>query len=429
MNDSNPLCETRNLFHDFHLPNGKPLRVLEDVNLELHPNEVIALLGPSGCGKSTIIRILAGLIQPTGGEVLYHGKGFAGLNPGVAIVFQSFALYPWMTVSQNISTVLKATGMTSQETQERTSKIINLVGLAGFEDVYPRELSAGMKQRVGIARALSINPECLFMDEPFSQVDALTAEGLRAEVLDIWAAKDRNPVSILMVSHDIKEVVYMADRIIILGANPGRVLKVLENRLPRPRDYRSPDFILMVDRVHEIITRSEMPDEAPTILEGKPAAVEPLPNVSPNEIVGLLEYLHSHGGREEVFTIASDLTWEFGRIITVTRAAELLDFVDTPKRLVLLSEEGIRFVQALPEERPKIWREQLLKLQLFKEIADLLRRQPNRTINSEFVQETIIFQMPGENYKRIFDTLISWARFCKLFAYNKNSGAVSLRSE
>src|SRR6266702_8603196 len=254
------LCEQRGVWHDFTLPNGKPLHVLEDINLVIRPNEVIALLGPSGCGKSTILRILAGLIQPTKGEVFYHGQLLQGLNPGVAIVFQSFALYPWKTVTENIQAVLKTAGMPPEEVTQRTERSVRLVGLEGFEEAYPRELSGGMKQRVGMARALSVEPDILLMDEPFSQVDALTAESLRAEVIDIWQAKGSNLSSILMVSHDIKEVVYMADRIVILDAKPGRVRTIVENKLPRPRDYRSPAVLALVDQLHDIITKAEMPD-------------------------------------------------------------------------------------------------------------------------------------------------------------------------
>src|SRR4051794_7973543 len=208
---STALCEARGITHEFPQPNGQPLTVLHDISLAIRPNEIIALLGPSGCGKSTILRILAGLITPAQGEVLYHGQPLHGLNPGVAIVFQSFALYPWMSVTQNVQIALRAAGLPADEISARAERVIRMVGLTGFEEAYPRELSGGMKQRVGMARALSVDPEILLLDEPFSQVDALTAESLRAEVTDIWAAKHRNPSSILMVSHDIKEVVYMAD--------------------------------------------------------------------------------------------------------------------------------------------------------------------------------------------------------------------------
>src|SRR5437867_226926 len=251
------LCEARHVCHEYTMPSGSRLRVLEDINLAIKPSEVVALLGPSGSGKSTILRILAGLITPTEGEVLYRGKRVEGLTPGVAIVFQSFALYPWMTVAENVGVVLRASGLPESQLRERAERSIRTVGLVGFEEAYPRELSGGMKQRLGIARALSVNPEILFMDEPFSHVDALTAESLRAEVIDIWSAKSRNLSSILMVSHDIKEVAYMADRIVILGANPGRIRTIVDNKLPRPRDYRAADFNKLVDQLHELITGHE----------------------------------------------------------------------------------------------------------------------------------------------------------------------------
>ncbi|HXN40858.1 MAG TPA: ATP-binding cassette domain-containing protein, partial [Myxococcaceae bacterium] len=345
-----PLCELQHVSQEFHQPNGIPLRVLDDVGLQIRPNEVVALLGPSGCGKSTILRILAGLLAPTRGQVLYHGKPLKGLTPGVAIVFQSFALYPWMTVLENIEVVLKAAGLPREEIRARAGQVVRTVGLAGFEDSYPRELSGGMKQRVGMARAFSLNPEMLFMDEPFSQVDALTAESLRAEVLDIWATKDKTS-SILIVSHDIKEVVYMADRIVLLGAHPGTVRTIVENTLPRPRDYRSPALLQLVDKLHDIITGSEMPDTA--VAQPTPAAMamEPIPSASVSEIMGLVEYLDARGGQEDVFRIANDTRREYGTVINVANAAELLDLVETPKRLVRLAPEGARLVKARVSER------------------------------------------------------------------------------
>src|SRR6516164_4062911 len=279
-NDDIPLCELRKVWQDFTLPNGTPLRALEDINVSIRANEVVAMLGPSGCGKSTILRIMAGLIRPTRGEVLYHGKPLQGLNPGMAIVFQSFALYPWMTVTENVESVLRAAGLSTAEVAQRVERAIRLVGLTGFEEAYPRELSGGMKQRVGMARALSVDPEMLFMDEPFSQVDALTAESLRAEVIDIWASKDRNPSAIVMVSHDIKEVAYMADRIVILGTNPGKVQTVVENRLPRPRDYRSPQLLGLVDHLHELITGHELPDVPAAAVPAELTTFLPLPEAS-----------------------------------------------------------------------------------------------------------------------------------------------------
>jgi NitT/TauT family transport system ATP-binding protein len=423
------LCEARGISQDFTLPNGKPLRVLDGISLEIRPREIVALLGPSGCGKSTILRILAGLIRPTLGEVRYRGDKLEDLNPGVAIVFQSFALYPWMTVAENVQAVLKARSFTPAEVRDRASQAIRTVGLAGFEDSYPRELSGGMKQRVGMARALSVSPELLFMDEPFSQVDALTAESLRAEVVDIWSSHNQNPSSVLMVSHDIKEVVYMADRIVVLSANPGRIRTIMENKLPRPRDYRSPEFLRLVDRLHEIITGAEMPDlPAPEHEPATPIA-EPLPEALPSAIVGLLEYLDARTGTEDVFRIAADTSQEFGGVIRIVKAAEMLDFVDTPKRLVILSSEGQRFVRASAEDRKTVWRERLLQLRLFQDLKHLLERSPDHRIDRDLVLETIIFQMPQENYETMFDSLVAWARYGELASYDEATETLYIPDE
>ncbi len=418
-----PLCELRQVDKEFAQGGGAPLRVLQAISLAVRRDEVIALLGPSGCGKSTILRILAGLTAPTRGEVLYHGRPLAGLNPGVGFVFQSFALFPWMTVTENVEAVLEAAGLARAEVIARAGRAIRTVGLAGFEEAYPRELSGGMKQRVGMARAFSLDPEMLFMDEPFSQVDALTAESLRAEVLDIWAAHGRNPSSIVMVSHDIKEVVYMADRIVVLDAKPGRVRTVVENHLPRPRDYRSPELLQLVDRLHDIITGMAMPDVAPAAA----AAFEPIPHAGASEILGLLEYLDARGGREDVFRIASDTGREFGSLMTVVNAAELLDLVDTPRRTVLLAPDGLRLVRADTEPRKALWRERLLTLQLFKQVHAALEREPRHRIGREFVLELIAVNMPSESYDALFETFVGWARFGDLFRYDEETDELGLQ--
>ena len=420
------LCEARHVSHDFVLPNGKPLRVLEDISVTVGKNEVVALLGPSGSGKSTVLRILAGLITPSQGDVRYRGEPLHGLNPGVAIVFQSFALYPWMTVKQNVQTVLEVRGVPDAAAAARAEQAISRVGLGGFEDAYPRELSGGMKQRVGMARALVVDPEILFMDEPFSQVDALTAESLRAEVLDIWASKERNPTSILMVSHDIREVAFMADRIVVLGgANPAKVRTIVRNDLARPRDYQSSECLSLIDHLYGVITGSELPDVGPAAAP-EPGFIEPLPHVSPAEVIGLLEYLDARGGKSDVFRIAGQTHQEFGHVITIVKAAEMLDFVDTPKSAVLLEPEARRFVQASPERRARIWREQLLKLSIFQEIAQVLRKQRSRELDRDFVLETIVMRMPQEDYEKVFQTFIAWARFGELFRYDESHGTIAL---
>ena len=422
----NVLCEARGVWHDFLQPSGQPLRVLEDINLTIQPGEVVALLGPSGCGKSTILRILAGLIRPTRGEVYSHGQRLEGLNPGVAIVFQSFALFPWMTVTENVRTVLRAAGLPGAEIATRAEQAIHMVGLIGFEDAYPRELSGGMKQRVGMARALAVDPEVLFMDEPFSHVDALTAESLRAEVVDIWAARQRRLSTILLVSHDIKEVVYMADRIVILGANPGRIRTIVENRLPRPRDYRSSGVLALVDHLHEVITHTELPDTLQVTPAAGPRAFEPLPQASAGEVVGLLEYLDARGGREDLFRIAADTNREFGHVITAVKAAEMLDLVDTPRRQVVLDGPGHIFVKANSQERVALWRELLLKMRLFRDVVEAIKREPKHEVDRDFVLETIVLNMPQEDYEKVFQTFLNWARYGDLLTYDEATERLAL---
>jgi NitT/TauT family transport system ATP-binding protein len=421
------LCELRHVDKEFDQAGGPPLRVLQDIDLAVRANEVVALLGPSGCGKSTILRILAGLTQPTRGQVLYHGAPLQGLNPGIGFVFQSFALFPWMTVSRNVEMMLEARGHPRGEVVERAERAVKVVGLAGFEEAYPRELSGGMKQRVGMARAFSLEPEMLFMDEPFSQVDALTAESLRAEVLDVWVPKDRNPKSIVMVSHDIKEVVYMADRIVVLDANPGRVRTIVENTLPRPRDYRSPGLLQLVDRLHDIITGMEMPDVAEDA--AAPWVFEPLPHAGGSQIEGLLEYLDARGGREDVFRIAADTDREFGQVITTTNAAELLGLVETPHRTVVLSSEGSRYVKASHAERKVIFREKLLDLLVFEKVREAIAGAETHQVDRDYVLELIALNLPSENFEATFETFVNWARFGDLFSYDESTESLALSDE
>jgi NitT/TauT family transport system ATP-binding protein len=420
-----PLLELDGVSHAFVLPSGQRLEVLRDVSVAVRPNEVVALLGPSGCGKSTILRILAGLIRPTSGAVKVHGQPVDGLAPGVAIVFQGFALFPWMTVQENVLAVLRAARLPAVEASARAAEAIRLVGLAGFEEAYPRELSGGMKQRVGMARALSLRPETLFMDEPFSQVDALTAEAMRAEILDIWSARSRNPSSILLVSHDIKEVVTMADRIVVLSANPGRVRTVVENPLPRPRDGRSPEVAALVDRLHDLITGHELPDVPPAAPELPP--VEFLPPAGAVEVEGLVEWLDARGGQQDVFRIAAESSREFGPLLSVVKAAELLDLVDTPRRQVVLTPLGRQFAAAPPDGRKAIWRAKLLELKLFADVREALLAEPSHRLPRDFVLELIVLRMPGEDFERVFATWIGWARYGDLFAYDEVDEVVSLQ--
>jgi NitT/TauT family transport system ATP-binding protein len=306
--------------------------------------------------------------------------------------------------------------------------VVVSVGLGGFGDAYPRELSGGMKQRAGMARALSVDPELLFMDEPFSHVDALTAESLRAEVVHLWASTERNPSAIVLVSHDIKEVAWMADRIVVLSANPGRVSTIVQNPLPRPRDYRSRELNELIDQLHDVITGHELPDAPPRA--GAPETgeevVEPIPAATPSEIVGLLEYLDARGGRDDVFRIASDTVREFGHVIAIVQAAEILDLVDTPRRAVVLEQAGREFLAAAPDHRKRLWAERLAKLKLFADARALVAGSENQRAEREQLLELIVMHMPQEHYEQMFDRLIRWSRYGDFLAYDETTQVVSL---
>jgi NitT/TauT family transport system ATP-binding protein len=409
------ICDLKSIDKDFPVPSGGEVRVIENISLEVRDRELIAVLGPSGCGKSTLMRILAGLIKPDGGEVLYHGKKLEGVNPGVAIVFQSAALYPWLTVRDNVAEPLRARGMDDAKSQETAMRIIGIVGLTGFEEAFPRELSGGMKQRVGIARALAVEPEVLCMDEPFSALDALTAETLRSEVVRFWSDRDANPKTILMVSHDVKEVVYMATRIVVLAPRPGRIRRIFENNLPYPRDYRSPAFERLVDEIHAVITETEIPDVP--VAPPPSAAWQPLPPVTLSEMVGLLETLDNRGGRENVFELAEDLGREFGEVLGVVKAAELFELVDTPKQDVILVDAGRKLMKASVADRKQIFRDRLLKLRMVSDVYEQIKRADGK-LDEDVVLSTVALRLPYEDPERQLQTLVGWARNADLFDYD-----------
>jgi NitT/TauT family transport system ATP-binding protein len=421
-----PLCELRNVHKVYRLPNGQDLKVLDDINLSVFPEEILCLLGPSGCGKSTIMRILIGLIPRSAGEVLAHGHTIDGLNSNAAIVFQGAALYPWLNVFGNIEEALIAKGLEPEARKKRVEEVIEMVGLKGFEDAYPREISGGMKQRVGIARALAVEPELLCMDEPFSQVDALTAENLRAEAIRFWSDREKNPKSILMVSHDIKEVVFMASRIVVLDANPGRIRTIIENKLPYPRDPRSKGFLKLVDRIHDVITESTLAEEEPeevsevSIPGARRTGFEILPDAQIGEISGLLEVLDDRNGKEDAFRLASDLGREYAAMLNVIKAAELLELVDTPGRDVVLTKAGKNYLGLDPAERKEAFKKSLFNLNLFRFIINALDKRQHR-FDADVLREELAVQLPFEDTEKLFNTLVNWGRNADLFDYDSDT--------
>jgi NitT/TauT family transport system ATP-binding protein len=424
------ITEARHVSKTFTADHQRELVVLRDVSLAVNPGEVVCVLGPSGCGKSTLLRILTGLIAPTSGEVLRHGEPLRGVHPGVAVVFQSFALYPWLTVEENVRVGAHAKGFTAEEEAARARHAIDLVGLEGFEQAYPKELSGGMKQRVGIARALIGGPELLCMDEPFSALDVLTAESLRSEMYTLWARGDTGLSSILLITHLIEEAVYLSDRIVVLSANPGEVREVVNNPLPHPRGYREPDFLRLVDHIHEVITNIHLPDQPPPATggpSGRPRLV-PLPPVHIGEMVGFLEFVHTHGDRVDLFELASDLRLEYGHAILVTKAAELLRFVDTPQQDVALTPLGHRLVQADANTRKSILHQQLRTLGLFTYLLELLERAPEHRLPAEVIVEQLVIALPTQDPEALFETAVRWGRYGELLGYDPEARVVSLVS-
>ncbi len=416
---------------------GRELEVLRDVSLAIATGEIVVVLGPSGSGKSTLRRILVGLAAPSRGEVRCRGEPLRGVHPGAAIVFQGFALFPWLTVQQNVAVGLGEHGRSRDHGLATVRRVIDLVGLEGFEEAYPKELSGGMKQRVGIARALAKEPELLCMDEPFSALDVLTAEALRSEVLKLWLSKDSGPKSILLITHHVEEAVFLGDRIVVLGAKPGHVREVIRNDLPHPREPRSPEFAERVALVHAAITRIHLPDEVtPGVPPPRPPlhlpdeVLSPVPTVGITEITGLLEILADHGGELDVFALNRQTAFEFGHTIAVVKAGELLDLLDTPKNRVRMTARGRDYVAGSPDARKAILHQRLLRLPLFRFVAGMLRvaegaRLPIVTVEVELGRRL----PPSEPVDRLVDTVIGWGRNAELFGFNAASAELYLDVE
>ncbi len=417
------LLQLSKVEHLFTSPSGKPVAVLADINMTLKAGELVAILGPNGCGKSTLVRILCGLLRPTQGTVLYRGEPVREPNEHIGLIFQQFALFPWLTVAQNIEQVLIPRGIPPDLRQRRVADVMNLIGLDGFEEAYPRELSGGMKQCVGIARALAVQPELLCMDEPFTQVDALAAETLRTEVMNLWRDRERFPEAILMVSHDIHEVAVMASRILVMSANPGRIKTVIDNPLPYPRDTRSSAYQALVDRLHASITGVYLPEEpeakSVTILTQLPGArpIAPLPLAEVRDIIGLIEAVGTRGGDVEFFRLTAELGRTFTRALLAVKAAELLGFLSTPADHLVLTDLGRKFFSAPRKGRKQLFRTQVLQLALVKRLREMLEHSEERHLAKDLLLEECAIQCPQEDPKRLLRILINWGRFADLWSY------------
>ena len=396
----------------FTTPTGKPLQVLENIGLTIRENEFLCLLGASGSGKSTILRILTGLLDPTEGTVVVDGKELSGINPYTAIVFQSFALLPWLTVEQNVGLGLEALHVPEAEMREKVRHVIDRVGLEGFEEAYPKELSGGMKQRVGIARALVVEPRVLCMDEPFSALDALTAENLRAEVLDLFREHEGKLSSVVMVTHSIDEAVQLASRIVVLDSHPGRIKAEFPNDLPYPRDPRSPEYEALSARIHALITNAVLP----FVDEPKIATrTEILPSVRVGEILGLLEVLQS-SMRRNIADLAEAVGRRFDETLQIVKAAELLKFVDTPGQDVVLTPLGKQWIEGDINAQKSLLNSQLRKLRTFQILLEALAANAGE-LPHDLLVEDFATRMPYEDPEQVLTTVIDWGRIAELIGY------------
>lgn len=401
--------------------------VLDGVDFTIREGEFVALLGPSGSGKTTFMRILAGLSEPSAGEVLYHGQRLVGVNPGVSVVFQSFALFPWMSVLENVAMGLRAAGMNLKDAMEKATAAIDMIGLDGFEDALPRELSGGMKQRVGFARALAVEPEVLCMDEPFSGLDVLTADNLRSELMDLWLEKKIPTRAILAITHSIEEAVMMADKVVIFWHNPGRVAAVLKVGLPHPRDKKSPEFKKLIDQIYTILVRQA---EVETKASQRPLALrkfQKLPHARLGALSGLLDLIQERGGVEDIYELEGELNMEADDLLELTEAASVLGLAVLSEGDIKLTQLGMRFVEGDILSRKDVFREAVAgSVVVINQILQALNTATDHSMDEEYFLDVLENHFTEDEAYRQLQTAIDWGRYAELFAYDEQSGVLYL---
>jgi NitT/TauT family transport system ATP-binding protein len=429
--DAEPIIEARAVEKLYIKPDGHSVQVIAPVNLQILPGKIYALLGPSGSGKSSLLRILSGLAQPSRGQILSHGHPLDGQLPNVQIVFQSFALFPWLTVIQNVEAPLRATGVPAVERHKRALRMLDIVGLDGFETAYPKELSGGMKQRVGFARALVVEPELLFMDEPFSALDVLTAENLRGELLELWLGKKIPTRAIFIVTHNIDEAGFLADHIIVLGGNPAQIAARFDVRLAHPRNRKAASFLNLVDQIYTALTRSRVSVSTPAA-QAKEAARTPvkplaLPHARPGGIAGLLEILADRGGRDDLYKLAETLSMEVDDLLPIVEAGALLGFIQIQEGDVEITPAGTRFAQADILSRKTLFRQAAIdNVPLLRQIQQALRSKTDHTLPSEFFHDVLDEHFSNEVAASQIDTAIEWGRYAELFDYDAETQRLML---
>lgn len=404
---------------------------VEDVNLTLEEGEFVALLGPSGCGKSTLLRIIAGLQQPSQGRVLYRSQPLRGVNPYASIVFQSFALFPWLSVLDNVELALKVKGVAGLERARRAEDLLDRVGLDGFETAYPRELSGGMRQKVGFARAMAVEPELLCLDEPFSALDVLSAESLRGELLELWTEGQIPTKAILMVSHNIEEAVFMADRIVVMDKEPGRIIAELKIDLPQPRQRKSPQFQAMVDQVYATLAGQTRPEkEELGTAPGEAGLTRRLPEVSIGDLTGLLEHIaESDRPKHDIYILEDELGIDPDQLLRLTDTAELLGFATIAKGDIELTPLGQTFAEASILARKEIFAARARRLPIMRWLLNMLRSAENQELKWDVIETALGLEFPPEIAQSQIELLINWGRYAELLAYDDDEETIFLEPE
>jgi len=421
------IIEARQVEKSFRQPDGREIQVIAPLDLCVESDAIIALLGASGCGKSTLLRILSGLAPPTRGQVLWHGKPLTECGPNVAIVFQSFALFPWLTVLENVEVPLLARGMAHDQRHQRALAALNSVGLKGFENAYPKELSGGMKQRTGFARALAVEPEVLFMDEPFSALDVLTAESLRGELMELWLKKQIPTRSIFLVTHNIEEAVLLADRVIVLGRNPARIRADFQIPITQPRDRKSAEFLVYVDYIYKVMTQPELELQPPSRLQPARPPFQRLPHAKPGGMAGLLEFLNDRGGKEDLYHLAEELLMEVDDLFPIVEEAVLLGFAKSHEGDVEITPAGKAYAEADIATRKRLFREAALAhVVLLQQIRSALEKKSDGALPLEFFRDILDEHLPEEEVERQIQTVLGWGRYAEIFTYDSETDRLLL---
>lgn len=421
------LIEVNNVNKTFDIKGAIGATILENINLSVNEGEFLAILGPSGSGKSTLLRIIAGLIPASTGSVTYLGQTITGVNPGVAMVFQSFALFPWLTVLENVMLGLEAKHISDAHKRDKAIQIIDIIGLDGFENAYPKELSGGMRQRVGIGRALVSDPDVLLMDEPFSALDVLTAENLRRDLLELWLDEKIPTKSIILVTHGIEEAVYMADRAVILSTGPAKIIEDIPIDMPRWRDKKAVEFINIVDHMYSLMTHKEM--RGTEVIEGHSKKVVAVPHVTAGALTGFLELLEDLNERTDLYKLAERFVMDIEDFFPIVEAATLLKFAKVVEGDIELMPAGIEFARATVIERKELFKKQLLaNVPFTSQMLNIIGSKSNKRMNIEFFEEIIRRSVGEDAAAKQIGTLLNWGRYAEIFEYDKQKEQVYIEA-